>query len=194
MQAPPRGSGLKAHLAKVAADLFYREGIHAVGVDRIADEARVTKRTLYHHYRSKEELIAAALLVSPIIEFPAEGTPAERILGAFERLGEFLTGSDYRGCPYIIFTAELVRCDHPARHIIERRVAKRRAWFRDLAAQAGAKDPDLLADELDVLFDGALASGAKSLTLKPAKAAIAAARTLLASACQKRRAAAASAR
>jgi len=174
---------LKAHIAQVAAHLFYEQGIHAVGVDRIADEAQITKRTLYHHYPSKDELIAAALRVAPIVSFPREGTPTERILGAFEMVAQFLTHSHYRGCPYIIFTAEIVDRRHPARQIIEQRIAKRRAWFRDAAAQAGADNPELLSEQLDVLFDGALASGTKREDLRPVKAALAAARALIDSAC-----------
>jgi AcrR family transcriptional regulator len=172
-------SDLKAHIARVAARLFYEEGIHAVGVDRIADEAHITKRTLYHHYPSKDELIAAALRVAPMVAFPSDGDPVDRIIGAFEMLGEFLTNTRYRGCPYIIFTAELVERGHPARQIIERRIAKRRAWFREMAQQAGVSDPDLLSEQLDVLFDGALASGTKRGDLTPAKAALSAAKALL---------------
>jgi AcrR family transcriptional regulator len=179
MDAAVKRSDLKAHIAKAAARLFYEEGIHAVGVDRISDEAQVTKRTLYHHYASKDELIAAALRVAPIISFPREGTAVQRIIGAFEMLGEFLTSTKYRGCPYIIFTAELVERRHPARQIIERRIAKRRMWFRDMAQEAGARDPDALSEQLDVLFDGALASGTKRGELRPAHAALAAARALI---------------
>ena len=179
MDAAVKRSDLKAHIAKAAARLFYEEGIHAVGVDRISDEAQVTKRTLYHHYASKDELIAAALRVAPIISFPREGTAVQRIIGAFEMLGEFLTSTKYRGCPYIIFTAELVERRHPARQIIERRIAKRRMWFRDMAREAGARDPDALSEQLDVLFDGALASGTKRGDLRPAHAALSAARALI---------------
>jgi AcrR family transcriptional regulator len=179
MDLAVKRSELKAHIARVAARLFYEEGIHAVGVDRIADEANTTKRTLYHHYPSKDHLIAAALRVAPMAEFPLEGPPLERIIGAFEKLEEFLTDTKYRGCPYIIFTAELVDRGHPARQIIERRIAKRRAWFRDMAQQAGIADPDLLSEQLDVLFDGALACGTKRGELTPAKAALSAAKILL---------------
>jgi AcrR family transcriptional regulator len=179
MDLAVKRSELKAHIAKVAARLFYEEGIHAVGVDRIADEAQITKRTLYHHYPSKDQLIAAALRVAPMVPFPIDGPPEERIIGAFEMLAEFLTSTKYRGCPYIIFTAELVERGHPARQIVERRIAKRRAWFRDMAHHAGARDPDLLSEQLDVLFDGALASGTKRGDLMPARAALSAAKTLL---------------
>jgi AcrR family transcriptional regulator len=183
MQAPLKRSELKAHLARVASELFYRDGIHAVGVDRIADEAGVTKRTLYHHYPSKDDLITAALRVSPIIAFPNDGSPVERIMGAFDALKEFLARTDYRGCPYIFFTAELVDRKHPARHVVQRRVAKRRMWFTEMAEAAGARDPLLLAEQLDVLFDGALASGAKREDLRPAEAAISAAQALIELAC-----------
>lgn len=179
MDAPVKRSELKAHIAKVAAALFYRDGIHAVGVDRIAGEAQITKRTLYHHYPSKDELIAAALRVSPIVAFPRDGTPAQRILGAFESLAYFLEEGEFRGCPFNFFTAELLDRRHPARQIIERRVVQRRTWFADLARAAGARDPQTLAEQLDILFDGAAAAGAKSGDVQPARAAAAAARTLM---------------
>jgi AcrR family transcriptional regulator len=183
MQAALKRSELKEHLARVAADLFYRHGINTVGVDRIADAAGVTKRTLYHHYASKDELITAALRVSPIIDLPRDGTPVERIIGAFLALKEFLARTEYRGCPYIFFTAELVDRNHPARHVVQRRIAKRRAWFAELATAAGARDPVMLAEQLDVLFDGALASGTKREDLRPAEAAVSAARALIELAC-----------
>jgi AcrR family transcriptional regulator len=186
MQAPLKRSELKEHIARVASDLFYRHGINTVGVDRIADVAGVTKRTLYHHYPSKDELITAALRVSPIIDFPREGKPVERIIGAFLALKEFLTKTEYRGCPYIFFTAELVDRNHPARQVVQRRVAKRRAWFADLAAAAGARDPAMLAEQLEVLFDGALASGTKREDIRPAEAAVSAVRSLIELACNRR--------
>jgi hypothetical protein len=76
-------------------------------------------------------------------------------------LEKFLDGSEYRGCPYIIFTAELTEPGHPARRLIEHLLAKRRAWFRDRAVEAGLPSPDDVSEQLDVLFDGAAASGAK---------------------------------
>jgi AcrR family transcriptional regulator len=157
----PAGQPIADYIAEVAADLFYRDGVHAVGVDRVADTAGLTKRTIYRHFRSKDELIAASLRRAPRMRFPSSGTPVERILGAFDLLETFLTGSQYRGCPYIIYTAELTDPGHPARRLIETYIAKRRGWFRDRAAEAGASDPDAVAEELDLLFDGALASGAK---------------------------------
>lgn len=168
------------YIAEVAASLFYRDGIHAVGVDRIADTAGITKRTIYRHYRSKDELIAGALRHAPRVPFPDEGSPVERIAGAFTMLESFLTDTHYRGCPYIIFTAELTSPGHPARLLIERYLAKRRAWFRERASEAGVANPVQVAEELDVLFDGAVASGAKRGDLTAVRTAARVARMVVA--------------
>jgi AcrR family transcriptional regulator len=167
----PAGQSIPDHIAEVAARLFYRDGIHAVGVDRVAATAGLTKRTLYRHFRSKDELIAASLRRAPRVQFPEHGTPVERILGTFDMLEKFLDGSEYRGCPYIIFTAELTEPGHPARRLIEHLLAKRRAWFRDRAVEAGLQNADDVAEQLDVLFDGAAASGAKRGDLIAARTA-----------------------
>jgi AcrR family transcriptional regulator len=170
------------YIAEVAAGLFYSEGLHAVGVDRVADTAGLTKRTIYRHYRSKDELIAASLRHAPRASFPTSGAPLERIAGAFDSLEAYMTGTQYRGCPYIIFTAELTAPDHPARRLIEKLLSKRRAWFRDRAAEAGLVNPEEVAEELDVLFDGALASGAKRGDLVAAETAKRLARRVVAAA------------
>lgn len=167
----PAGQPIADYIAEVAAELYYREGIHRVGVDRIADTASLTKRTLYHHFRSKDELIVAALRRAPTVKFPDEGEPRERVLGAFSLLEDFLEGTRYRGCPYIIFAAELTDPGHPARKLIEHRLLKRRRWFRDRVAEAGLPDPDQVAEELDLLYDGALALGAKRGDLAAARTA-----------------------
>ncbi|MGH7706890.1 MAG: TetR/AcrR family transcriptional regulator [Vulcanimicrobiaceae bacterium] len=167
----PAGQPLPDYIAEVAAELFYRYGIHAVGVDRVADTAGLTKRTLYRHFSSKAELIAASLRRAPRVDFPTAGEPLERIAGAFDVLAAFLDGTQYRGCPYIFFTAELVNPGHPARRLIEKLLASRRNWFQERAREAGLRNPDDVAEQLDVLFDGALASGAKRGNLVAAQTA-----------------------
>lgn len=166
-----RGDALKKHIATVAAGLFYAEGINRVGVDRVADTAGVTKRTLYHHFHSKDDLVAEALRAAPMVIFPPEGEPLERIRGAFAALSDYLSDTSFRGCPYIIYSAELTDRGHPARQLIEKRVLKRRMWFERRLDEAGVPDAPALAEELDVLFDGALAAGAKRGTLEPVRAA-----------------------
>ncbi|HEV3087941.1 MAG TPA: helix-turn-helix domain-containing protein [Candidatus Elarobacter sp.] len=178
---------LADHIALVAGGLFYREGIHMVGVDRVAAEAEVTKRTLYRHFPSKDLLIAAALRRAPKIRFPRDGTPRSQISGAFRAMIEFLKSSSYRGCPYIIASAELVDPHHPARVIVNELVRRRRQWFHDRVVEAGAASPELLAEQLDVLFDGALANAVKRSETIPAEAALAAAESLLDAATPRRK-------
>jgi AcrR family transcriptional regulator len=173
---------LNAHIANVAGQLFYKHGIHAVGVDRIALEAEVTKRTLYRYFPSKDRLIAAALKYSPRVSFPSEGEPAERIIGAFHAVIDFLADTSFRGCPWIIIAAELADPDHPARQIVRERVVVRKRWFADRAREAGVAAPELLAEQLNLLFDGVLAHGAKVGDSNAAEAALSAANVLLAQA------------
>jgi AcrR family transcriptional regulator len=173
---------LADRIAAVAGELFYREGIHRVGVDRVAAAAEVTKRTLYRYFPSKDELVAAAIRRSPKIRFPNDGVPPqERIVGAFRAMLDSLQATEYRGCPYIIVAAELIEPTHPARIVVKEIALRRRRWFLECAAAAGAHDPELLAEQLDVLFDGALASAMKRHDLVPAQAALMAVQTLLAS-------------
>jgi AcrR family transcriptional regulator len=171
---------LDRHIANVAAELFYRHGIHNVGVDRVALSAEVTKRTLYRYFPSKDVLIAAALRYSPKVRLPADGTPAEQIIGAFRAVADFLRDSEYRGCPYVVAAAELTDANHPARHIVREHIAARKRWFTDRAREAGAAAPELLGEQLNVLFDGVLGNGAKVGPSSAADAAITAAAVLLA--------------
>jgi AcrR family transcriptional regulator len=175
----PEGVPLADHIARVAAGLFYREGIHVVGVDRVAAEAEITKRTLYRYYHSKDDLIAAALRRSPKIRFPKTGSPREQILGAFDALSNALRDWKYRGCPYINAAAELTDRRHPARAIIEELTTRRREWFTQRAVELGATSPQMLGEQLDVLFDGALANATKRAVDTPALAARAAAESLI---------------
>lgn len=174
------GLPLGDHIAGVAAGLFYRDGIHLVGVDRVAAEAEVTKRTLYRYFPSKEALIAAALRRGPRVRFPIDGPPVARLLGAFRTLVTFLEQTDFRGCPFINAAAELNDPRHAGRKIVLEATARRRAWFCRIAREAGATSPDQLGEQLDVLFDGALAGSAIAGTAAPARTALLAAEALIA--------------
>jgi AcrR family transcriptional regulator len=177
--ARPRGAPLAAHIAETAAVLFYRHGINVVGVDRIADTAGVTKRTLYRHYHSKDVLIAASLMCGPRIPFPANGSGRERILAFFDGLIAFVSDPSYRGCPHINAAVELADRTHPARKIVEDHATRRRSWFYRRVCETAPGDAGVLAEQLDVLFDGALANATKRSVALPAIAARAAAETLL---------------
>jgi AcrR family transcriptional regulator len=146
----------------VAADLFYRRGIHAVGVDTIAAESGITKRTLYDRFGSKDALVAAYLrerdrrwrdLVITYVE--REHDAGQRVLAPFDALDEWLAiGS--RGCAFVNAFAELPDADHPARPVI----AGSKRWLCDLFArllvEMHAAEPERLARQLLTLHEGAI--------------------------------------
>jgi AcrR family transcriptional regulator len=142
-----------------AADrLFYSQGIRAVGVDTVAAEAGVSKRTLYNHYPSKDDLIGAYLTArfKPIA--PSDAPAREQIRGAFDYLERRFAHPDFRGCPYVNAVTELSDPRHPAMKIALRFKEQRRAWFQSLLERLGARSPAALATQLQILFEGALAS------------------------------------
>lgn len=151
-----------------AAELFYRRGIHAVGVDTIAAESGVTKRTLYDRFGSKDGLLVTYLeqrdrrwrtLIDTRLADRTD--PIERILTPFDVLPEWLPDSD-RGCSFINAFAELPEPDHPGRQVI---VAEK-TWLYDLferlLTEAGVPDPATTAVQLLSLHEGAIISYAIS--------------------------------
>jgi AcrR family transcriptional regulator len=140
-----------------AADrLFYSQGIRAVGVDTVAAEAGVSKRTLYNHYPSKDDLIGAYLTArfKPIA--PSDAPARAQVLGVFDYLERRFAEGGFRGCPYINAVTELSDPKHPAAGIAVRFKEQRRLWFRGLLERLGVKKPDALATQLQILSEGAL--------------------------------------
>ena len=151
-------------LVQTALTLFNRHGIHATGIDTILAEAGVTKMTLYKHFRSKEELVLAALRRydeefrnSMMRAVERKGpTPRERLLALFDFLDELCQRKDFFGCKFINASAEYSDHDHPI-HIAAAEHKKLVMIFvRKLAAAAGAQNPDQLAEQLFFLMEGAL--------------------------------------
>jgi len=142
-----------------AADrLFYGRGIRAVGVDAIAGEAGVSKRTLYSYYRTKDDLVAA-YLTARFRQIPASDAPArEQILGYFERMERLMSGGGFRGCPYVNAVTEIGDRKHAATAIAIRFKEERLEWYRALLERMGARDPAAVALQLQILVEGAIAS------------------------------------
>jgi AcrR family transcriptional regulator len=172
----------------VASELFYSRGIHAVGVDTIAAESGVTKRTLYDRFGSKDGLLVAYLqardrrwreLVRARLN--VEQDPGRRVLAPFDVLPEWLPHSR-RGCSFVNAFAELPEPDHPGRQVIVAEKTWLRDLFRELLIAAGVRAPKQLAAQLMCLHEGAIVS--YSITDEPAAAesAHAAARLLIAEA------------
>jgi len=111
-------SSTPAERILAAADkLFYTQGIRAVGVDAIAEEAKVSKRTLYNHYPAKDDLVAAYLTARFRHVPPSDAPARSQILGYFERLEKMFAEGGFRGCPYVNAVTELGDRKHAATHI-----------------------------------------------------------------------------
>jgi AcrR family transcriptional regulator len=175
----------RERLLAAANELFYNEGVHTVGIDRIIEQAGVAKASLYNTFGSKDELVRAYLqtrhdAVTRAITAAVDryATPRERLLAVFEGQGELFAQPDYRGCAFARASAESYPGD-PAELATE---AYRR-WVRDLltdlAAQAGAPQPEILARQLHLLYDGSGQSARLDHDPAAAGAARAAAATLL---------------
>ena len=160
--------------------LFYGQGIRAIGVDTIAEETGISKRTLYNYFPSKDALIAAYLTrrIRPIAS--SDAPPAEQILAVFERLERTFASRGFRGCPFVNAVAELG--EHPTRAIAANFKEGRRVWFRDRLIELRIRDADGVATQLSLLVDGAIAAALVRGDVGMAKAARDAARTLLRSA------------
>jgi AcrR family transcriptional regulator len=148
----------EARILETADRLFYRQGIRAIGVDTVADEIGISKRTLYNHYPSKDALIAAYLSRRLVELEITDRPPLEQILGAFDRLERSVASRTFRGCAFVNAVAEL---GQEVRDIGRLAVAfkeRRRLWFRDLLSRLGIADADGLATQLALLLDGAIAT------------------------------------
>lgn len=182
-------SEARERVLQTASRLFAREGIRAVGVDRIAAEAGVGKMTLYRHFATKDELIVATLegadgparaaLSSAIGR--AGDDPWARLLAPFAMLDPWFTGRGFHGCPFMNAGLELHDPGHPATAVASRHKAATRDLFATAAATAGLGEPaaTALADQLAVLFDGAIAQAQLRDPHTVAHAALAAATTLV---------------
>jgi AcrR family transcriptional regulator len=155
---PPR-----ARILAAAADLFYRHGIRAVGVEAIAEAAATNKMTLYRHFASKDELVAECLRQaaqeadSCWARFGAAhpGDPLAQLRAWLAEMADHLANADERGCALANAAVELPEKDHPARRVIEEFKVAQRDRLIELCRAAGLAEADMLADELHLLLEGA---------------------------------------
>jgi AcrR family transcriptional regulator len=182
MAALPEKPTMNERILETADRLFYLRGIRAVGVDTIAAEIGISKRTLYNHFPSKDELIAAYLARRFRQPPSSDKPPAEQILGTFDSLERRFASKDFRGCPFVNAVAELGAEDRAVKKIAIAFKESRRLWFRDLLMRLEVADPDHLATQLTLLVDGAIAQDLVRDDPSMARAAKEAARVLLANA------------
>jgi AcrR family transcriptional regulator len=174
-------------LVRKALRVFYRDGFHATGMDKLVAETGVSKTSMYKHFRTKEELIVAALQLRDTnfrtwffdrIQNLAD-TPDGQLLAGFDALGEWFTEEGYQGCMFIKAGAEYQEKSHP---IYQQAAEHKKALldhFTALAREAGAKDPEALGSQVLLLKEGAIVSSVLLDSYKPAQDAKEAARVLL---------------
>jgi AcrR family transcriptional regulator len=153
----------RERILAVASDLFYRHGIRAVGVEAVAEAAQTNKMTLYRHFPSKDELVAEYLRREvekananwARREAAHPGDPLGQVRAWFTDIVGFVATGDDRGCPLANAAVELPDKGHPARRVVEAYKTGVRKRVTGLCAAAGLSDPELLADELFLLLEGA---------------------------------------
>ena len=173
------GTAMQERILETADRLFYGQGIRAVGVDTIAAEVGISKRTLYNYYPSKDDLIVAYLSRRLKPAPPSERPPLDQILGNFERLERTISTSVFRGCPFVNAVAELKDPSHAATRIALAFKEQRRKWFQELLERLGVADAETLSLQLLLLVDGAIAAAIVRGDPKVATAARQAAMVLL---------------
>jgi AcrR family transcriptional regulator len=158
-------AGVAERILETANELFYREGIQAVGIQRLIDEAGIAKASLYAHFASKDDVVAAYLEKRGAawrehVRVNLEKLPRgkARLLGLFDLVAEWIAGPDFCGCPFQKLDSEIAE---PSEAIVA--VTRRhRSWVKglleNLVRAAGHEEVESLAGALRVLFDGAAAT------------------------------------
>jgi len=153
-------SSSRERLLEAAATLAYRDGV-SIGVDALCKAAGVSKRSMYKLFESKGELLAASLeerasaYVAALLPAADDNRPPrERILHVFEQVESQAGAPEFRGCRYLAVQVELKDQNHPASRVAHQVKANLTGFFRAEAEQGGAGDPDLLARQLSLVFDG----------------------------------------
>jgi AcrR family transcriptional regulator len=154
----------RERLLAAADELFYEEGFNLVGIDRVIERAGVAKASLYDCFGSKEELIRAYLQerhearqIRVRERLARYAAPREKILAVFDSMAEATARPDFRGCAFARASAE-ARPGSSVKTMCDESRAWNLALFADLAKQAGAADPDRVAQQLRLLYDGAMLS------------------------------------
>jgi AcrR family transcriptional regulator len=166
---------VREKILETASTLFYQRSVRAVGVDLVVEEAGVAKTSLYRHFGTKDDLVAAFLARE---DRDFWGT-WDRVAGRhnddaraeldahLEWIGERVGRPNYRGCPQINVAAEFPEADHPARKVAAAHKREMRHRLKGIAERLGVRRPDELAGQLALLINGAFVS---SQVLEPGEA------------------------
>lgn len=178
----------RERILDAASEMFYRDGIRAVGIDAIIARSGVAKMSLYRHFASKDALVIAWLEQRDRAfwqrwkraEATCPGDPRGQIEAIIDMVVARVTNPHWRGCPFLNTSTEFPEPTHPARAVILANKHEVYARLHVLAAAAKARDPDLLAKQLQLLIDGAYAMGQSLGPDGPAGAVATAGRVLIA--------------
>jgi AcrR family transcriptional regulator len=176
----------RQRILDVAGELFYRDGFRAIGVDTVVERSGVAKTTLYHHFSSKDALIVAYLQHSDERFWAwfqgavaSEQEPRAKLVALFEAVGRLARSPACLGCTFQGTAAEFPDPAHPGHRAARAHKQAVLRRLRELAAQAGARDPAELASELLLLMDGAFAAARMFGRRSPAASVASAAAALI---------------
>jgi AcrR family transcriptional regulator len=158
--------GVRDRILDTASKLFYREGVHAVGVDLVVKESGIAKTSLYRHFGSKDALVAAFLELEDAdfwrqwdaIANAHLDDPSAELEAYLEWMDQRLQRPGYRGCPQLNVAAELPDPNHPARLVAQAHKARMRRHLSALAGRLGLQRPGQVGAQLALAFDGAFIS------------------------------------
>ena len=155
----------RERILSVADELFYREGVRAIGVDTIIAQSEVAKTTLYRYFPSKDDLVVAYLegrnqrfwqLFDEVVnQYP--GNPKQQLLAIFSWLDELIASSENHGCPFLMVASEFPEIDYPGHQVAITYKQKMRNRMAELAELAGIDSAEELSAALLLLVDGAFA-------------------------------------
>ncbi|BCH22008.1 TetR family transcriptional regulator [Mesorhizobium sp. L-8-10] len=160
------GVDVRERILETASSLFYQRGVRAVGVDLVVEEAGVAKTSLYRHFGTKDDLVAAFLAREDedfwgtwdrVAQIHKDDARAE-LDAQLEWIGERVGRPNYRGCPQINVAAEFPEADHPARKVAAAHKREMRSRLKGIAERLGTDRPDELAGQLALLVNGAFVS------------------------------------
>ena len=152
-------------ITAAALNLFYTLGFHAVGIDRVIKDVGVTKTTFYNHFESKDELVVAAIEMRDKWEQTAfaktlarhtDGSPKDTIIAFFRALDEWFSEPKYKGCIFMTACTDFPSPTDPVNAAARKHFTHTKKELANLARAAGLHNPNQLADQLEVLLQGAL--------------------------------------
>jgi AcrR family transcriptional regulator len=191
--APHIQAQVRDRILETASALFYRRGVRAVGVDLVVEEAGVAKTSLYRHFKTKDDLIAAFLEREDEDFWRCWDNVAQRqqadakaeLEAQLTWIGERVGRPNYRGCPQLNVAAEFPDPAHPARAVATAHKNELRRRLKQIAERLHARRPDELASQLALLINGAFVSSQIFSADEATPVLLAASRALTAAACKR---------